>query len=80
MLASENGHTEALALLLANGAIVNAAKQVVYNFLTVIHEFDRNTSQYLSVCRTHFAFETRMVILLLCSLHKKGALRLLRCY
>ena len=29
MLASKKGHTEALALLLANGAIVNAADKVV---------------------------------------------------
>ncbi len=29
MLASEKGHTEALALLLANGAIVNAANKVI---------------------------------------------------
>ncbi len=29
MLASEEGSTEALALLLANGAIVNAADKVV---------------------------------------------------
>jgi ankyrin repeat protein len=40
MLASESGHTEALALLLANGANVNAAKQVVQNLFTIIHEFD----------------------------------------
>jgi hypothetical protein len=78
MLASQNGHTEALALLLANGAIVNAAKQVVYNFLTVIHEFDRNTSQNLSVCRTHFVFQTRMGGLPLCSLHLLGTQLLLR--
>jgi hypothetical protein len=40
-----------------------------------------NTPQSLSVYRTHFAFETRMVILLLCSLIKwnghTGALALL---
>jgi ankyrin repeat protein len=31
MLASESGHTEALALLLANGANVNAAMHVIQN-------------------------------------------------
>ncbi len=40
MLASLYGHTEALALLLANGAIVNAADKVVYNFNTISEEFD----------------------------------------
>jgi ankyrin repeat protein len=39
MLASQNGHTEALALLLANGADVNAAKQVIQNLFTISHEF-----------------------------------------
>jgi ankyrin repeat protein len=40
MIASQNGHTEALALLLANGANVNAAKQVIQNLFTKSHEFD----------------------------------------
>jgi hypothetical protein len=40
MIASQVGHTEALALLLANGANVNAANQVVQNLSTVSHEFD----------------------------------------
>jgi hypothetical protein len=40
MLASEEGSTEALALLLANGAIVNAADKVIYNLNTIIEEFD----------------------------------------
>jgi ankyrin repeat protein len=40
MLASQNGHTEALALLLANGANVNAAEQVIQNMFTKSHEFD----------------------------------------
>jgi ankyrin repeat protein len=40
MLASQNGHTEALALLLANGANVNAALQVMQNLFTNSHEFD----------------------------------------
>jgi ankyrin repeat protein len=31
MLAAQNGHTEALALLLASGANVNAALQVIQN-------------------------------------------------
>jgi ankyrin repeat protein len=31
MLASRNGHIEALALLLANGANVNAAERVIQN-------------------------------------------------
>jgi ankyrin repeat protein len=39
MLASQEGHTEALALLLANGANVNAAKQVIQNLFTIGHEF-----------------------------------------
>jgi hypothetical protein len=34
MAASENGHTEALALLLANRANVNAAMQVIQNLCT----------------------------------------------
>jgi hypothetical protein len=40
MRASLNGHTAALALLLANGANVNAAKQVIYNLNTISTEFD----------------------------------------
>jgi ankyrin repeat protein len=40
MLASQNGHTEALALLLANGAKVNVADQVPQNLFTISHEFD----------------------------------------
>ena len=35
MLASQNGHTEALALLLANGANVNAADKVIQNLSTI---------------------------------------------
>jgi hypothetical protein len=80
MIASCYGDTEALALLLAKGAIVNAAGQVMQTVFTLIYEFDRFTSQNLSVSRTRFAFEFRMGILLLCSLHKMGTLRLLRCY
>ncbi len=34
MAASESGHTKALALLLANGANVNAAMQVIQNECT----------------------------------------------
>jgi ankyrin repeat protein len=33
MAASSYGHTEALSLLLANGANVNAATQVIHNFM-----------------------------------------------
>jgi ankyrin repeat protein len=40
MIASQNGHTEALALLLANRANVNAALQVTQNKFTKSHEFD----------------------------------------
>jgi ankyrin repeat protein len=43
MLASQNGHTEALALLLANGANVNGALRVIQNIFTFSHEFDCNT-------------------------------------
>jgi ankyrin repeat protein len=39
MVASQNGHTEALALLLANGANVNAAMQVLQNLFTISYEF-----------------------------------------
>jgi hypothetical protein len=39
MLASQYGYTAALALLLANGANVNAAKQVLQNLYTEGHEF-----------------------------------------
>jgi hypothetical protein len=35
MLASKYGRSEALALLLANGANVNAANQVIQNFNTM---------------------------------------------
>ncbi len=80
MCASRSGHTAALALLVANGANVNAAKQVIQNLWAKSHKFDSITSQNLSVCFTRFAFETRMVILLLCSHHNLGTLRLLRCY
>jgi hypothetical protein len=67
MCASQHGHTAALALLLANGANVNAAKQVIYNLNTISDE-------------TYITFEIRMGGLLLCSLHYTGALRLLHCY
>ena len=40
MLASLYGHIEALALLLANGAIVNAADKVVYILNTNSDESD----------------------------------------
>jgi hypothetical protein len=43
MLALENEHIEALALLLANGAYLNAAssaEQVTHYLFTIIHEFD----------------------------------------
>ncbi len=40
MFASQNGHTKALALLLANGANVNAAEQVIQNAFTFFNEFD----------------------------------------
>jgi ankyrin repeat protein len=40
MLATRYGHTEALALLLANGANVNAADKVIHNLNTNIDEFD----------------------------------------
>jgi ankyrin repeat protein len=40
MIASQNGRTEALALLLANGANVNAASQVVENLFSTSHGFD----------------------------------------
>jgi hypothetical protein len=78
MLASESGHTEALALLLANGANVNAAMHVIQNLYAMSHEFDRLTSQNLSVSLTRFAFEFRMDGLPLCMLHEMGTLRLLR--
>jgi ankyrin repeat protein len=38
MLASLYGHTEALALLLANGANVNAVYNVIYNLNTISEE------------------------------------------
>ncbi len=40
MCASLNGRTEALALLLANGANVNAADKVIYNLNTISGEFN----------------------------------------
>ncbi len=40
MLASQGGHTKALALLLANGAIVNAVYQVIQSIFTEIYELD----------------------------------------
>jgi ankyrin repeat protein len=40
MFASQNGHTEALALLLANGANVNAAEQVILKSFTFFNEND----------------------------------------
>jgi ankyrin repeat protein len=55
MIASQEGHTEALALLLANGANVNAAGQVIQNVFTVVYELDCIISQCSSVCCTHFA-------------------------
>jgi ankyrin repeat protein len=45
MIASQNGHTEALALLLANGANVNAAEQVIQYFFNISLTFVRNISQ-----------------------------------
>jgi ankyrin repeat protein len=79
MLASLHGHTEALALLLANGANVNAVYNVMYNLNTISEEFDLNTP-ILFVCRTNFASETRMGLLPLCALHKMGTQQLLRFY
>ena len=43
MLAAFYGHTEALALLLANGANANAADKVISNLNTISVEFDLNT-------------------------------------
>jgi hypothetical protein len=40
MLATLYGHTEALALLLANGANVSATDKVTLSLNTIIHEFD----------------------------------------
>jgi hypothetical protein len=40
MLAAQNGHTEALALLLAHGANVNAAEQVTQSLFIKNREFD----------------------------------------
>jgi ankyrin repeat protein len=40
MHASRNGHTAALALLLANGANFNAADKVKENLNTISDEFD----------------------------------------
>jgi hypothetical protein len=40
MLAAKNGRTEALALLLADGANANAVLQVVQNLLTKSYEKD----------------------------------------
>ncbi len=39
MHASRSGHTAALALLLANGANLNAADKVFYNVYTISDEF-----------------------------------------
>jgi ankyrin repeat protein len=39
MFAAYFGHTKALALLLANGANVNAAEQVIQYLFTLSHEF-----------------------------------------
>jgi ankyrin repeat protein len=48
MLALQNGHTEALTLLLVNGANVNAADQVPQNLFTISHEFDsKYTTKYI---------------------------------
>ena len=50
MAASENGHTEALALLLANGANVNAAEQAIYfNFLKAMNLTELLLKIYLFV-------------------------------
>ena len=43
MFASQDGCTEALALLLANGANANAADNVISNLNTISGEFDLNT-------------------------------------
>jgi ankyrin repeat protein len=40
MRASQNGRTEALALLLAHGANVNAAQQEPQNLFTISYELD----------------------------------------
>jgi hypothetical protein len=80
MLASRNGQIEALALLLANGANVNAAMQVIQSLLTKSHEYESVTAQNLSARLTRFAFESRMGVLVLCLLQKMGTLRLLRFY
>jgi hypothetical protein len=69
MIASHYGHTEALALLIANGANVNAAEQVIQNLLTKSHEFLLKYCSKLSLSHTNFVFETRMGLPLLCSLH-----------
>jgi hypothetical protein len=79
MSTSRNGQAEALALLLANGANVNAAEQALQNiFLKAMNLTE--LPQDLSVCLTRFAFESRMGVLVLCLLQKKGTLRLLRFY
>jgi hypothetical protein len=67
MIASQNGHTEVLALLLANGANVNAAEQVIqYFFQYKPYICPKYLSKLicLSLC-TNLAFEFRMGILLL---------------
>ncbi len=43
MIASQEGSTAALALLVAHGANVNAATQVNYNLNTIGDEFDWKT-------------------------------------
>ncbi len=45
MFAAQNGHTEALAMLLANGANVNAAELVKQNFYNRNHKFDQSISK-----------------------------------
>jgi hypothetical protein len=42
MLATQDGHTEALALLLANGANVNAGLQVIHNVYAISHDTPQN--------------------------------------
>ena len=77
MFASQDGRTEALALLLANGANVNAAEQAIQNnFLKAMNLTTIPLKIYPFVALACFAFEIRMGARLLCSLHKKGTLRL----
>jgi hypothetical protein len=49
VFAAFDGHTEALALLLANGANVNDADLVPQNLFTISHEFD---SKYIRLSRS----------------------------